>query len=153
MEKLWRNFGETLEKLFWKFCRILEKRGNFGETLGNFRWKLWRNLPFEEYLISTRFNLSGNSTMSGFCIPADRRCNHDADCPNGEDEIDCEVKECPVEQFKCKNDNCIPSVWVCDGDNDCGDNTDEMETCPDRKCSSDQFRCPEGIDPFFGIFL
>ena len=57
----------------------------------------------------------------GFCIPLDKRCNHKADCPGGEDELECPPKKCPENHFKCSNDKCVPNVWVCDGDNDCGD--------------------------------
>jgi low-density lipoprotein receptor-related protein 1 (alpha-2-macroglobulin receptor) len=73
--------------------------------------------------LGKQFKCKGNATVSGFCLPADKKCNHHQDCPGGEDEIDCPPKVCPKNQYKCNNDKCIPSVWVCDGDNDCGDNT------------------------------
>lgn len=58
--------------------------------------------------------------------------------------MNCPDKKCPINQFKCQNNNCIPNVWVCDGDNDCGDNTDEMESCTARTCPVDHFKCPGG---------
>ncbi len=78
----------------------------------------------DEYTcLGKQFKCKGNSTISGFCISADKKCNHQVDCPGGEDEVNCPPKVCPKNQYKCNNDKCIPSVWVCDGDNDCGDNT------------------------------
>jgi hypothetical protein len=76
--------------------------------------------------LGKQFKCAGNGTVSGFCISADKKCNHHVDCPNGEDEVNCPPKVCPKNQFKCSNDKCIPSVWVCDGDNDCGDNTGQF---------------------------
>ena len=88
----------------------------------SFMFQLFQNC--DEYTcLGKQFKCKGNSTISGFCISADKKCNHQVDCPGGEDEVNCPPKVCPKNQYKCSNDKCIPSVWVCDGDNDCGDNT------------------------------
>ena len=76
--------------------------------------------------LAKQFKCSGNGTVSGFCIPIERRCNRHADCPNGEDEDGCPPKSCPANHFKCNNGKCIPNVWVCDSANDCGDNTGRL---------------------------
>lgn len=62
------------------------------------------------------------------------------DCPNGEDEVDCKLRECPRDKFKCNDGKCIPQVWVCDGDSDCSANEDEDSNCNARNCSENEFK-------------
>lgn len=78
---------------------------------------------------------------SGKCIPELFRCNRHYDCPNGEDEFNCDryTKECPRGQFSCHSgDTCIDEQQKCDGYTNCKDGSDEMN-CP-RQTSS---RCKD----------
>ena len=36
------------------------------------------------------------------------------DCSNGEDEKNCNGRECPSNEYGCSNGRCIPQSWVCD---------------------------------------
>jgi len=61
---------------------------------------------------------------NGRCIPLAWKCDHQNDCPNGEDEVGCN-KTCPMGKFQCKYGlECISVEWVCDGEADCGDERD-----------------------------
>lgn len=66
-----------------------------------------------------------NSTV---CVAEVARCNGTAECPNGDDEMDCQ--NCQLDEFECTNRKCIAQSWLCDGTDDCGDKSDEQpELC------------------------
>ncbi|XP_038062779.1 sortilin-related receptor-like isoform X2 [Patiria miniata] len=80
---------------------------------------------------------------NGNCIPGAWRCDHDNDCGDMTDELDCPYQGCKSNEFTCTNGNCIPVQWKCDFDNDCGDMSDEAN-CTYASCSSSQFLCDNG---------
>ncbi|KAG7275698.1 hypothetical protein CRUP_011325 [Coryphaenoides rupestris] len=62
---------------------------------------------------------------NGMCIPAEVTCDQN--------------------HFQCLSDSeCVPDVWVCDDEEDCEDGSDERQQCPERTCTSGQFRCNNG---------
>lgn len=91
------------------------------------------------------------------CLNHTARCNGTADCPRGEDEVNC--PGCSHNQFKCANADCIRMEWLCDGTKDCSDGSDEVN-CHNvtrgvpgvpgaglfnRKCHPDrEFDCQDG---------
>ncbi|XP_019620829.1 PREDICTED: low-density lipoprotein receptor-related protein 1B-like [Branchiostoma belcheri] len=63
---------------------------------------------------------------NGGCIDLWWRCDHDNDCLDGSDEIDCVYPECQADQFRCAGSGrCISARWRCDGERDCRDASDE----------------------------
>ncbi|XP_028173989.1 basement membrane-specific heparan sulfate proteoglycan core protein isoform X3 [Ostrinia furnacalis] len=73
---------------------------------------------------------------NGKCIEAARRCDHIIDCPNEEDERNC---ECRDGEFQCRSDgSCIEGRKRCDGVNHCRDSSDELN------CANGKFRCRTG---------
>nr|XP_036676267.1 basement membrane-specific heparan sulfate proteoglycan core protein isoform X28 [Drosophila suzukii] len=83
---------------------------------------------------------------NGDCIDARMRCNHIADCSEGEDENE-ECRNSPQScleniEFACHNRDCIPIESVCDGIPDCGRDEDEDDAL--CKCTADKFKCQRG---------
>ena len=72
---------------------------------------------------------------SGHCLPVYLRCNDVHDCPQSEDEHDCENFTCP-DFYKCRgSDACVHVTHVCDGIAQCPMKDDEMfcdRSCPYR---------------------
>ncbi|XP_033116798.1 G-protein coupled receptor GRL101-like [Anneissia japonica] len=68
-----------------------------------------------------------------YCITKHLQCNTIWDCPNGEDEIECESYECPG-MFRChKSQVCVSRSQRCNGIIECPEADDEMYcnlTCP-----------------------
>ncbi|XP_066265966.1 uncharacterized protein [Branchiostoma lanceolatum] len=63
---------------------------------------------------------------NGGCIDLWWRCDHDNDCLDGSDEIDCVYPQCHADQFICAaSGRCISAKWRCDGERDCRDASDE----------------------------
>lgn len=49
----------------------------------------------------------------GKCIPDYFLCDHDRDCSDGSDEVNCKFDECKSTEFKCNNGRCINKKWLC----------------------------------------
>ncbi|CAH1796241.1 unnamed protein product [Owenia fusiformis] len=77
------------------------------------------------------------------CIPLTWKCDHDGDCSDRSDELNCPYNSCQPEQFRCEDSGrCLPSRWKCDHDNDCADGSDERgcdHVYP--TCNVNQFTC------------
>ena len=52
-------------------------------------------------------------------------CDFNIDCDEGEDEIDCVIRECTEEEWKCDNRECISHSLRCNLVTDCADGSDE----------------------------
>jgi hypothetical protein len=45
---------------------------------------------------------------NGRCIFRSWKCDHENDCRDGSDELDCDYPPCAKEDFTCANHRCIP---------------------------------------------
>lgn len=69
----------------------------------------------------TSFNNEFRCKKSNECISREKLCDQIEDCPNGEDELDCDQLDhhngsiCQPNEFKCHNSmECIVEYLVCD---------------------------------------
>ncbi|XP_065584633.1 low-density lipoprotein receptor-related protein 2-like [Artemia franciscana] len=85
----------------------------------------------------------------GKCIPGRYRCDHDYDCRDQSDEMNCNTMVCPNNTFRCKSGHCIAQQFRCDGERDCRDGTDEEGCAPrfpnGRFCPEDRFECKNHV--------
>lgn len=82
--------------------------------------------------------------LSGLCIPEDFLCDEKNDCPDGSDELHCNIT-CPEHHWQCEDGVCIVEHYRCDGEVDCLDGSDE-EDCPLSPCDGvDSFECKTGL--------
>ncbi|XP_077556086.1 LDL receptor protein 1 isoform X2 [Haemaphysalis longicornis] len=98
-----------------------------------------------------RMRLCGDSEFkcnsTGQCIPNAWKCDGAGDCLDGSDEdpsLNCTVRQCKADEFKCLNQVCILDSFYCDGDHDCEDGSDEPTTCERHRCRDNQFACNNG---------
>jgi len=140
MKKL--KFTMGLIVCFWTINVIQGKFGFHGNAKQGHKTERRMVLPANYLAIPCDGeNVFKCSDESDLCIPEDKRCDgSNFQCPNSEDEQDCD--SCKGEDmFYCSTKRkCISATWRCDYDNDCGDNEDE-EGCPcDFRCDADD-RC------------
>ncbi|CAD5211098.1 unnamed protein product [Bursaphelenchus okinawaensis] len=88
------------------------------------------------------------SLFSNKCIPSKWKCDGEYDCPNKDDEFECNEVTCQHDQFKCPGyqghlESCIPRSWLCDGQSDCIDMSDEKNCTLHAKVCDEvsEFRC------------
>ncbi|XP_072021058.1 uncharacterized protein [Amphiura filiformis] len=82
-----------------------------------------------------------------YCIPLRYRCDGSIDCPNAQDEQQCDTFQCP-NHYRCKGSgNCLNHSELCDGVQHCPDGDDELFCgikCPkDCVCLGLYFHCTD----------
>ena len=91
------------------------------------------------------FEEVNNSTETTNCVAKIARhqlCDRLLDCPDQEDESQCQFGNCLEDEFPCLAGRCIPGGWKCDGTPDC--DTGEDEVACSASCPQGQFLCSEG---------
>ncbi|XP_025101639.1 G-protein coupled receptor GRL101-like [Pomacea canaliculata] len=86
----------------------------------------------------------------GYCLPVYVRCNGVYDCPNREDEANCQVYTCPG-FYRCRASTvCVHIDHMCDGRPQCPQHDDELFCdlrCPQGcVCQGLAFLCSETFD-------
>ena len=67
------------------------------------------------------------SCKNSHCIPKSWKCDGSADCPEGDDELNCDDACASSDLFQCLDKSCITIGWVCDGEDDCNQGEDERD--------------------------
>ena len=91
----------------------------------------------------TDLELTTVSSVPSACLaslPRHRLCDSLPDCPEGEDEADCQYGlHCLDSEFPCLSGRCLPLSWVCDGRPDCQTGEDEMSCA--SSCLPSEVEC------------
>ena len=108
---------------------------------GNFSLKF---LPQDQSCPDTHFRCSGKSA---YCLPVYLRCNQVYDCPDHEDEAECQTYHCPG-FYRCRSSMvCVHPSHMCDGVYQCPQRDDELFcrlTCPAGcRCQGLAFVCSQ----------
>ncbi|XP_037937352.1 putative vitellogenin receptor [Teleopsis dalmanni] len=88
------------------------------------------------------------------CLELSAKCNGTAECPRGEDEMDCGAI-CSIYEFQCQTSKeCIRLEFKCDHEKDCADGSDELNCAHtvnatfhhtnERPCEAHMYDCKDG---------
>jgi hypothetical protein len=85
------------------------------------------------------------------CIHISQKCDGVKQCPNADDEIECNAFTCIRGFTKCKDNlQCISTELICDSKNvDCNDGSDEGKQCQFPsvyECQSGLLTCKKNVD-------
>nr|XP_037874357.1 basement membrane-specific heparan sulfate proteoglycan core protein isoform X3 [Bombyx mori] len=78
------------------------------------------------------------------CISRNWVCNGHFECPNGEDEADCNstivsTPTCDENSWQCRSGQCIPSSSYCDNVYNCYDRSDEADCLPSTPAYENEY--------------
>uniref|UniRef100_A0A0M3K7K5 Ig-like domain-containing protein n=1 Tax=Anisakis simplex TaxID=6269 RepID=A0A0M3K7K5_ANISI len=103
--------------------------------------------------------------QSGHCLPHSRFCDGRKDCPDGDDESNCNHPKCASNELQCRSDGvCLPKSMHCDGVEDCRDGSDEANCThkkktqltmifPPHQAHHSNVPCPDGSTPEYSFEL
>ncbi|VDK17457.1 unnamed protein product, partial [Anisakis simplex] len=103
--------------------------------------------------------------QSGHCLPHSRFCDGRKDCPDGDDESNCNHPKCASNELQCRSDGvCLPKSMHCDGVEDCRDGSDEANCThkkktqltmifPPHQAHHSNVPCPDGSTPEYSLKL
>ena len=91
-----------------------------------------------------------------YCVPLKMMCDNIIDCPNGEDEMNCDINITHTGLLLCKDGGYVHPVQVCDNEIDCRHGDDEklcgLTTCPETcKCFGLAMVCPDHIPRYISL--
>lgn len=92
------------------------------------------------------------------CLEMSAKCNGTAECPRGEDEVNCGTV-CSIYEFHCRiSKECVRKEFRCDHEKDCADGSDEencerhgawngtdaVQTTHETACGPKMYDCKDG---------
>uniref|UniRef100_A0A1Y1LMI9 Sortilin-related receptor n=1 Tax=Photinus pyralis TaxID=7054 RepID=A0A1Y1LMI9_PHOPY len=125
---------------YWWKCDSADDCGDNSDEIGclNVAKTTLAPVPTTPHPIYRTCSHNEYQCTSGECIELSWVCDGSRDCPQGEEEENCDgIRHCSGDEFKCRMDGtCVPLTDVCNGHKDCPDGTDESACSTDHNVPS-----------------